>query len=70
MGRSARRERGDYGWLYTALTASSFSFAVGMLTFDAFSFIQATFVLFLLIAVGCIATNIRQASERLGVTTS
>jgi len=30
------------------------AFAVGMLTYDAFSFIQVTFVLFVLLALGAV----------------
>ena len=51
-GREARADTSSRGWLLTALTAGVFAFAVSMLTFDAFSFIQVTFVLFLLAALG------------------
>jgi hypothetical protein len=55
MFRAARRDTSDRGWLYTALAASGSAFAVGMATYDAFSFIQATFVLFILFALGSAA---------------
>ena len=35
-----------------ALAASLAAFAVGMLTFDAFSFIQVTFLAFILLGLG------------------
>lgn len=52
VGSSARRDLSGRGWLLSALTASVAAFALGMLFFDAFSFIQATFVLFVLLAIG------------------
>jgi len=58
IGGAARRDHGDRGFLFTALTASVVSFAVGMLTFDAFSFIQVTFVLFFLVALGCVTYDL------------
>ena len=58
IGGAARRDQGDRGFLFTALTASVVSFAVGMLTFDAFSFIQVTFVLFFLVALGCVTYDL------------
>jgi polysaccharide biosynthesis protein PslJ len=59
MFRAARRDRGDRGWFFTAITASTAGFAIGMVTFDAFSFIQVTFVLFILLALGSAALNMR-----------
>ncbi|HZO33505.1 MAG TPA: O-antigen ligase family protein, partial [Gaiellaceae bacterium] len=51
-GREAKRDRSSRGWLLTALTSSIAAFAVGMLTYDAFSFIQVTFIMFILAALG------------------
>lgn len=51
-GSEAKRDQSGRGWLLAALAASVAAFAVGMLTFDAFSFIQATFVLFVVLALG------------------
>jgi polysaccharide biosynthesis protein PslJ len=51
LGRRARRDQSDIGWLHVALTASIASFAVGMLTYDAFSFVQVTFVAFILLGL-------------------
>lgn len=55
LGATARRDRGDLGRLCTALAASIAAFAVGMFTYDAFSFIQVTIVLFLLLALAACA---------------
>ena len=48
---TARREDSDRGWLLAAIAASVVAYAVGMLTYDAFSFIQVTFVLFVLLGL-------------------
>jgi polysaccharide biosynthesis protein PslJ len=54
FGRVARRNETDDGWLMTALTASVASYAFGMLTFDAFNFVQVTMLMFLLVAFGTV----------------
>ena len=54
-GRAAKADGSDRGWLLTAFAASAAAFPVGMFTFDAFSFIQATFVLFMLLSLGASA---------------
>ena len=51
-GSAARTDLSARGMLLTALASSAVAFAVGMLTFDAFSFIQAGFILFVLLALG------------------
>jgi polysaccharide biosynthesis protein PslJ len=51
LGRRARSDVSSLGLLAGSLAASVCSFAVGMLTFDAFSFIQVTFVLFVVLAL-------------------
>lgn len=56
--RASRESKSDYsprGWLLAALTASVAAFAIAMLTFDAFAFIQVTFLLFILLGFGVIA---------------
>jgi O-antigen ligase/polysaccharide polymerase Wzy-like membrane protein len=52
MGRAAKEDRTDRGWALAALTASISAFGVGMVTFDAFSFVQVTFLFFILLALG------------------
>jgi O-antigen ligase len=49
--RRAREDDGPEGWLATGLAASLYAFAVGMLTFDAFGFIQVTILTFLLLGL-------------------
>jgi hypothetical protein len=51
MAAEARKDRSPRGLLLTASTAAITAFAVGMLTYDAFSFIQVTFVFFILLAL-------------------
>jgi polysaccharide biosynthesis protein PslJ len=52
FGIAARREGLAAGWFFTAVTASVASFAVGMLFYDAFSFIQSTLVFYILLGLG------------------
>jgi O-antigen ligase len=65
MGRRAR-DPSAIGWLYAGLAASVSAYAVGMLTFDAFSFIQVTFVLFTLLGIGGALTGLRSQDTRVG----
>ena len=51
FGRLARDDHSPRGWLLAALTAALAAFAFGMVTYDAFSFIQVTFVSFLFLAL-------------------
>jgi hypothetical protein len=51
--RRAQADDGPEGWLATALAASLYAFAVAMLTFDAFGFIQVTILTFLLLGLAC-----------------
>ena len=55
FGGEARRDPTDRGWLLTAITAGVAAYAVGMLTFDAFAFIQVTFLMFILVGLGSVA---------------
>lgn len=52
-GRIAIRDASARGSLLAALAASVTAYAVGMFTYDAFAFIQVTFVLFVLLGLGC-----------------
>jgi hypothetical protein len=53
----ARQETGPDGWLPACLAASLTAFAVGMLTFDAFAFIQVTFFAFILLGFAAVITR-------------
>jgi hypothetical protein len=55
LARRARETEGADSWLMTGLAASITGFAVGMLTFDAFAFIQATFLAFVMLAFAAVA---------------
>jgi O-antigen ligase/polysaccharide polymerase Wzy-like membrane protein len=54
INEEARRDRTERGWLLTALSGSVLAYALGMLTYDAWSFIQVTFLLFFLLGVGAV----------------
>jgi len=57
LGRGARHDQSDRGWLMAALAASLTAFAVGMLTYDAFSFVQVTFVAYVLAAMAAVVLD-------------
>jgi hypothetical protein len=68
MGRAAKAdEDAPDGWLYVALAASVAAFAVAMLLFDAFSFIQVTFILYFMLALGMASLRLREERSRLVV---
>ncbi len=48
----AKRDQSERGWLLAAIAASVAAYAVGMLTFDSFAFIQVTFLMFILVGLG------------------
>lgn len=64
LGRAARADTSDRGWLLAALTASIASFAVGMAFYDAFSFIQVTIAAFILLALGAAAMSAAPRADR------
>jgi hypothetical protein len=49
----ARHDTSDAGWMLTAFVASVLSFAMGMAFYDAFSFIQVTILMIVMLALGC-----------------
>jgi hypothetical protein len=52
MGRVARRDRSPRGALLVAAMAAVASYGVGMLTYDATSFVQVTFLLYIILGLG------------------
>jgi hypothetical protein len=54
LARRAKEDTSDLGWLAVGLAASTTTFAVGMVTYDAFAFSQVTLVLFVLLAIGSV----------------
>ena len=61
LGREAKEDSSARGALLVALASAIAGFAVGMFTYDAFSFIQVTFVLFIMLGLGMSAL---QSEER------
>jgi polysaccharide biosynthesis protein PslJ len=51
-GKRAKKDESDYGWLLAAISGSVAAFAVGMLLYDAYSFVQVTFLMYILTALG------------------
>jgi hypothetical protein len=54
LGSEARRDSGERGWFLVAATASVASYAVGMFTYDALSFVQVTFLMFVILGLGVV----------------
>jgi len=52
LGKEAKRDESPRGWLLASIAAAVAAYAAGMLTYDAFSFIQVTFLLFILVGLG------------------
>jgi len=52
---AARADDTPRGWLYVGLSASISAFAVGMITYDAFAFVQVTFLFWFLLAFAAVA---------------
>ena len=59
LKRFAKHDDSDYGWLLTGFAAAIYAFAIGMITYDAFPFIQVTFALFLLLGLSAAALRLR-----------
>lgn len=62
--RRGARDDSPRGWLFVAFTASVIAYVVGMLTYDSYSFIQVTFLLFIVLGLGCALGAGASASER------
>ena len=73
FGREAKRDRSARGWLLASIAAAIAAYGVGMATFDAFSFIQVTFLLFIFVGLGAALLGERPTPhavrERAGVPT-
>ena len=67
LGKAARRDPTERGWLYAGLAASVLAFAIGIATFDALAFAQVTFVLFVLLGLSGAALRLRAADQQLTV---
>ena len=67
LARVAKEDPSEDGLLFVALAASITAFAIGMVLYDAFSFIQVTFLLFIVLALGCAALSAREREARAAV---
>jgi hypothetical protein len=71
VGAQARNDLSEYGWLLTVLVAAVSGYGVSMLLYDAFGFIQVTFVFYTLIALGAVlaldTSPVREAVRRPGL---
>jgi polysaccharide biosynthesis protein PslJ len=58
LGKKAKLDRTPRGWLLAAIAAAVAAFAESMLTYDALSFVQVTFLLFIFLGLGCAAYSL------------
>lgn len=65
FAKEAKKDLSDRGWLLASLTASVAAYAVGMLTYDSFAFIQVTFLLFILLGLGCVVMKMPRPTTHL-----
>jgi len=68
LGQLAKRDASADGWLAAALAAAIGSYALGMLTFDAFAFTQVTFLAFVLIGIAGVAVHLHKERSVPGLT--
>jgi hypothetical protein len=54
VGRAARRDHSSRGWFLAAVTASIVAYGLSMFLYDAMSFIQVTFLFFILVGLGSV----------------
>jgi hypothetical protein len=62
LATASRSEPSERSWLLAGLAAAIYAFAIGMGTYDAFSFIQVTFLLFILLGVAAAELRLRPRS--------
>jgi O-antigen ligase len=70
LGVAARRDDSSRGQLLAACAASTTAFGFGMATYDALSFLQVTFTLFIVFALGAAAYRCTKAPKACSVTDS
>ena len=64
LGRAAKEDRSPRGWLLVGLAASMSGFAFGMVTYDAFSFVQVTFIMFILLGLSAVLLHQHERRRR------
>jgi polysaccharide biosynthesis protein PslJ len=52
FGKEAKKDLSERGWLLASIAAGIAAYAIGMLTYDAFAFIQVTFLMFIFLGIG------------------
>jgi polysaccharide biosynthesis protein PslJ len=60
-GSAGKHDMSRRGWLLVSLTSSTAAYAVGMFTYDAFTFIQVTFMFFVLMGLGSAVLRMKTA---------
>jgi hypothetical protein len=63
LGGAAIRDPSAHGWLLAGLAASIFGFAIGMITYDAFGFPQATLLMYIMCGLGIAARRLGPIPE-------
>lgn len=63
--REARQDTSSRGWLLCAIGSSVAAIAIGMFVFDALSFVQVAFLLFILMALGIVTLETQPRRPRL-----
>jgi O-antigen ligase len=64
FGGVAKHDYSDAGWLLAAITGAVTAFMFAMFTFDAFSFTQVTFILFIELALGQVMLSVIASRDR------
>jgi hypothetical protein len=62
-GTAGKRDMSPRGWLLTGITASTAAYAVGMFFYDSFTFIQVTFLFFVLMGLGSAVLSTAEAEK-------
>ncbi|MFL5920408.1 MAG: O-antigen ligase family protein [Gaiellaceae bacterium] len=63
LGRAAKDDDSRLGTLMVGITAAVASYAVAMFTFDIMSFVQVTFLVFIVIAFGCACLRVSNTAQ-------
>lgn len=63
MAPIAKEDEGERGWYVTAFAASALAFACGMFFYDAFSFIQVTFLMYIMLALGSVLLTVPEVAR-------
>lgn len=69
LARIAKEDLSPHGLLCAALAASITAYAVGMVAYDSFSFIQVTFILFILLGIAATLMSPRRGTAMKAVST-